>query len=1527
MTQSASLINAWLMQWMAFNRWQRLLPSTLSLSVLCLLEVAVATAQTISPALDGTGTIVLPQGDRYEITGGQRSRDGTNLFHSFQQFGLTSNQIAQFLSHPQIQNILGRVVGGEPSSINGLIQVTGGNSNLFLVNPAGIVFGPNASLNVPASFSATTASGIGFAGNWFQALGNNLYPELEGSPTGFAFSSSQPGSIVNFGNLRVAIGQDLSLLGGTVLNLGSLTAPEGTVTIAAVPGETLVRLNQPGSLLSLEFLPLTSASLPAPPPFTPLSLPQLLTGGEFGNATTAIVQPDGSILLTGSQTSIPTTTGTAIVAGRMDGSGKTGGNLTVIGDRVAIQSASLEASGQNGGGQVRLGGDYQGQAALPQAAQTYISEDSTIQASALETGQGGRVIVWSEEVTWMNGTIAVRGGSSGGNGGFVETSSRENLSILGQVDASAPNGVAGSWLLDPNNIRIQATGPDSNVTPGPIFSTTGDNAIVSTASIQNALNLGTDVTIATAATGTAEGNITVADAINKTAGGDATLTLNAINTVNVAGNITSSSGRLNLTLNADSDNSGEGAIIIQRDLLTNGGNITAKGTTAREDTSGISVSSSLIDTRGGTITFNGISTSENPDPLLANQSRGIAINGNQINSGGGAISLNGDSTNSYGISISGSINSQGGTISVNGNTVNSDSGIIVFQGIEIKSEGGNISFNGQADNFYGILIFDAPNGGPPSLNSGTGNLTLRGTSNGIREGLRLENANIGSDGGDITLIGQSNQESGLSIANPIDSNGGSITLTGQSNQSFGINIADTLNSNGGNITLTGQSNQSFGINIADTLNSNGGNIQINADRVNLASSEVLNVNGGSLNLAIQNEFNLNTPLNIQGNFNLTSPNPLTLSTSIATNGGSISLRAPTINTRGITLNSGSTPGNGGAISLIASQGDLVTGDVTSSGVAGGAITLISPTAITTGRIDSSGRSGNGGNVLIDPIGDVQVGYINAQGGATGRGGTIDITAGRFFRAVDSFTDQNGISASLSTRGGQAGGTITLRHGGGPLGTFFEVGNATTNGTAAAITTGNGNTITPNRSFLASYLQGDIQILTGFNSSSINSIQEATPLPLLSVTPFLPALSIDQLFTLMEDALTQKFVAYLELSVPPSLPTLTETQATLNTIASQTGVPSALLYVSFRSAGDLERSPNNATASSQNENTLELLLVTGNGTPVYKRIPGASRAAVVQMAATFRQEVADPSKTLTRSYLPSARQLYDWIITPIEAELKNQGIRNLALILDDGLRFIPIAALHSGDRFLIEQYSLGLMPSFSLTDTRYGSLQKAQLLAAGAAQFAAAENPLPAVPLEINTLTQQIWPGRSLLNQTFTLQNLKTQRQRFPFSMVHLATHGRFLPGDSSQSYIQFWDGRLNLNQWEQLGRQQAPLELITLSACQMALGDADTELGFAGFAVKTGAKSALASLWNISDEGTAGLMIEFYQQLRRSKIKADALQQTQIAMLRGKVQLQQGELLWSGGRLSLPPELTQTGTRDFSHPYYWAAFTMIGSPW
>jgi CHAT domain-containing protein len=121
--------------------------------------------------------------------------------------------------------------------------------------------------------------------------------------------------------------------------------------------------------------------------------------------------------------------------------------------------------------------------------------------------------------------------------------------------------------------------------------------------------------------------------------------------------------------------------------------------------------------------------------------------------------------------------------------------------------------------------------------------------------------------------------------------------------------------------------------------------------------------------------------------------------------------------------------------------------------------------------------------------------------------------------------------------------------------------------------------------------------------------------------------------------------------------------------------------------------------------------------------------------------------------------------------------------------------------------------------------------------------------------------------------------------------------------------------------------LLVLSACRTALGDREAELGFAGLAVQAGVKSALGSLWSVSDEGTLGLMTEFYEKLKQTPIRSEAVGQAQLAMLKGEVRLQGGKLITTRGSFPLPPQLARLSDRNLTHPYYWSAFTMIGNPW
>ncbi|MDX2244549.1 MAG: CHAT domain-containing protein [Leptolyngbyaceae cyanobacterium bins.302] len=1541
-------------------------------------------AQSITPAADGTGTNITVNGNTYSIQGGSQSRDGRNLFHSFQQFGLNPNEIANFLANPQLQNILGRVTGGSPSIINGLIQVSGGTPNLYLLNPAGIVFGSNASLNVPASFTATTANSIGFGNNWFNAISSNDYANLIGTPNSFAFTASQPGAIINAGNLAVGQGQSLTLLGGMVINTGTLTAPDGTITIAAVPGQNLVRFTQQGSLLSLEFQPLSptnTASLSSAPP----SVAQLVTGGNLGNATALSVNPDGSVRLASSGTQIPNEIGVAIVSGRLNTSGQTGGNVNVLGNKVGLVTANVDASGMNGGGTIRIGGDYQGKGAIPNATHTYVSPDSVINANALSNGNGGRVIVWADDTTRFQGTINARGGTQSGNGGFIEISGKQNLAFNGTANVTAPAGSPGSVLFDPRDINIVpgAAGSGANdgevgdatvlfgdggnadftISAGAIEAIAGDITLQATRDINlnTSLNL-TGVTPGSTITFSAGGNFNGAGQSIFTAGRNITITAASVNVAGLLTNTTDGTNGGNVTVTANAGNITTTSIstVSQNTAAGNAGN---GGTITLNASSNITLGGNILSSSTSTAGSSGnggnVTLIANNGSVITNNTSISAISTGANNSGnGGAITIragNGNVTNFDQISTS-SQSIGAGTAQNAGNIV-------------IEARNGSIAIDRLAA-FSTATAGSSGNGGNIALTSPEGNITVRSV-----QSLSQGTSQAGS-GGSIALA--ANVSSGVinflyepSIANTLIRSWSQVGTGGIAGRGGDITVS------GGEIRLPPSLDTS---NFAASNPALGGNITLTASRSITLSDNVSNIvfNTNTANVALNTDV-----LIFRGDATFISP---------------VTLQANTIDTRGATIrgtntavitllanqaiNAGDIINSGRGISLTASAGAISTGNLNSSSTTsdGGAITLIARDSVTTGLLDSSSTVSRGGNVFIDPIGDVQVGSINTQGSTFG--GNVDITAGRFFRAVGTFIDRNNQIASISTIGGLGGGDIIIRHGGGALNIPFIVGNPTLNGTAGIISSG-AFSITPLQLFPGSYTLGNIQLITSSFSTPIPSPNPPSPpQPLSPESPILrplpdgedpkapdspgrsPDVDRDEPSTLdpgVESVEGEWIGEYEKIVTPPktnqesdrSPKTLAEIRDQLRKIEQATGVKPALIYAVFVPAVKLEPTKTKSTPPEPNIQStelsqlppelfrlsqtqaqqnprlsngghLELFLVTASGSVVLKPVLGVKPETVLAFANEFRGGVVKPSGT----YLASAQQLYQWLIKPLESELQARKINNLVFLVDVGLRFIPFATLHDGKVFLVEKYSVGLMPSLSLTDTRYVPIKDTQVLAMGQSKFSDSRlSPLPAVGVEATTIAKTLWRGSAFLDKDVTLENLRSQRQQQPFGIVHLATHASFEPGKLDNSFIQLWNTQLRLNQVNQLGWNNPPVELAVLSACRTAYGDAEAELGFAGFAVQAGVKSVLASLWYADDGGTLGLMTEFYQQLRTAPIKAEALRQAQLAMLQKKVRIEQGQLHWSGGIIPLPLELQNQGDPDLAHPYYWSGFTMIGSPW
>ena len=382
--------------------------------------------------------------------------------------------------------------------------------------------------------------------------------------------------------------------------------------------------------------------------------------------------------------------------------------------------------------------------------------------------------------------------------------------------------------------------------------------------------------------------------------------------------------------------------------------------------------------------------------------------------------------------------------------------------------------------------------------------------------------------------------------------------------------------------------------------------------------------------------------------------------------------------------------------------------------------------------------------------------------------------------------------------------------------------------------------------------------------------------------------------------------------------------TLKTIKEETGKQAVIVYAIVR----LQE--------------LSLVLVVPDGPPILKSIPVTSKD-LLKKVTEFHRSLAKPNDSEDREYLASAQQLYQWLIAPLSKDLEALNVDTLVFSFDAGLRQLPIAALYDGKEFLVEKYSLGSIPSVSLSNTKYQSLQNAQVLAMGASEFPHTYKlPLLAVPIELSAIAGTIrnnqnaaefplWRGRSFLNQEFTLENLRKQRQQQAFEIVHLATHASFpqTQNGRKEAEIDLWNQSLALDEFRSVkwyDRRQ--VELLVLSACESAIGDdIAAEMGFAGLAVRSGVKSALASLWKVSDVGTLGLMTEFYSHLRSTPIKAEALRKAQLAMIRKQIVVKNGKLQGAQRSIDLPEDLKKLPNSDLSHPKFWAGFTIIGSPW
>jgi CHAT domain-containing protein len=325
--------------------------------------------------------------------------------------------------------------------------------------------------------------------------------------------------------------------------------------------------------------------------------------------------------------------------------------------------------------------------------------------------------------------------------------------------------------------------------------------------------------------------------------------------------------------------------------------------------------------------------------------------------------------------------------------------------------------------------------------------------------------------------------------------------------------------------------------------------------------------------------------------------------------------------------------------------------------------------------------------------------------------------------------------------------------------------------------------------------------------------------------------------------------------------------------------------------------------------------------------------VVQFGQALKDRNSDPR--------PTAQQIYNWVIAPLENDLATLGVENIIFAPDGVLRYVPLAALYDGDQWLVERFSFNQITAASETDFAAAPRPDRRLLAAACAACTFSVNvgdntfnfgDLPATRQEVELLANQIPGAQVLIDRDFTPAQF--QDLLSGYSLIHLATHGLFVSGSPDESFLLFGDGQsVNLQQirrdWRQLDA-----DLVVLSACETALGSAELGNGVEvlglGFQLqRVGAKAVVASLWRVSDQGTQALMAEFYGALTHGDLtltKAQALQAAQVALITGQA------VTGTDGQRAIAIPTGQGGRSvgsdafpGYSHPYYWAAFILIGN--
>ena len=553
-------------------------------------------------------------------------------------FSIGAGEVTRFIQQSTSSAVLNRVTGADPSAILGRLL---SNGRVFLVNPHGIVFGEGSVVDTAGLVASTLDIG-----------------DADFRAGRYRFDAGpEAGAIVNRGLIKAGAG-GVFLLAPSIESSGVVRTAGGDLVLAAGRRITLTSLDLDGVRVEVqapEDEALNLGALIAERGAAGVFAGTLRNAGtveasavEVGEDGVVRLVAQGDITLeaggrvaaegrSGGTVHVESEGGTTWVSGEVSARGREGrgGAIRLLGERVGLAGARVDASGPSGGGEVLVGGDVSGEGPVPRAEATYVSADSTVAADALGAGDGGKVVVFAEGFANVQGRLSARGGPHGGDGGFVETSGLGSFAIGHTPDTTAPGGEGGHWLIDPNDIEIVGGGGNVNISINSAdpFVSADDNARLGIDLLVAALSGDQSVTVRTTESGAdgQSGDITLSTPfdIESTTGAN-TLTLDAHRHININRAITDAGGgaELHLVLEADGEIRFKA---FRADVTLRGGSLETRG------------SGSTHVTNHAQVTLDGITWTVNNDDGLDIGIDGpgmvLAQNGANIAAGGRRIRI------------------------------------------------------------------------------------------------------------------------------------------------------------------------------------------------------------------------------------------------------------------------------------------------------------------------------------------------------------------------------------------------------------------------------------------------------------------------------------------------------------------------------------------------------------------------------------------------------------------------------------------------------------------------------------------------------------------------------------------------------------------------------------------------------------------------------------------------------------------------------------------------------------------------